>query len=624
MPTDQAYTQEQEEDLPMPTHTVAHTGNRLFLWLLLTVLLSLAPTYVVHAKKTNTREEQNSKTILQKIKELCNKYPLKKGENPDTLTESEQTSQKQKKKSPWTQQNPEKIGAKKRPPVVDSEEKNATPVDPSTDQPAKKKVVAKVSEKMDPLQENNSKPTKTVASTAQRSCEKGKCVCKEILLERSLSVHNQKGNTPGTGMVSGGRSLFKQGKSVGILDAYDAIKDLYAYDPVVQHWVPVHTFAIVQRYHQTKELDPTIDRKLYVCFCAYDATKQEWHIVTLLPYLQQTDTQINNTSLSTVQAASLLPPNPNLTEDIIQEGLLEELLGVHTVIPTMRKGTTPSKKNIWKHASFEIALGTGVTFYENKLQDMRLLVREGKDHYLVSKTNNVYQPNWFHYAVTPVAGLDTKQLHRVAHGTNYQTSFQGRGAAWPITLVGEYTFWNKLVVGIGKEIVCNRIAQLKHDDTSMPDTIYKLPQKWFFQGRWLAKGGWYLLHTERHKFLLDLRFFWVYHFGNNLYKTFTFGSYLHQTMAWNGGIRYEKPLTRLVSLSTRLSLERQRFKQFSDQAENIVYNQHAAYVQVGLLLHLGQKKASFLKTKEMIPENTLHTITDVSIQQEAPELLDLT
>lgn len=621
MPTDQACTQEQEH-LPIRKQNIPYTINKLFLWLILTVLFFLVPACAVHAKKVNTHTKQNSKTILEKIKELCNKYPLQKKEVADTLTKSQQDSvQKQKKKSPCAQQTPEKIGLKKGP-DVDPEENTETPlVEASTEEHAQDQAVAEVSEKMSSVQDNKSASTRTVASTSKRTCEEGQCACKAILLARSIPIHQE--HMPEPGMVPGEQHISKQEAPVCILDAYDAIKDLYAYDPVAQHWVPVHSFSILQAYHQTKKLDPAIDWNLYVPFCAYDAMKKEWHIATLLPYLQQTNTQINNTSFSTVQTESLLPSTHSLAEDIAQEGLLEELLGVHTKIPTMRKETTPRKKNIWGHASVEITLGTGVTFYQNKLQDIRLLVREGNDYYLVSKTNNVYRPNWFYDAVTPVYGLDTRQLHRVVHGTNYESSFQGRGAAWPITLAGEYTFWNKLVVGMGKEIVCNHIAKLKHNDTSMPHAIYELSRKWSVQGRWFAKGGCYVLHTVRHKLLLDLRFFWVHHFGNKLYKAFTFGSYLHQTMAWNGGIRYEKSLTRLFSFTARLSLERQRFKQFSTQAENIAYNQHAGYAQVGILLHLGHKDDS-LKIKEILPKNTLHPATDAFTQQEDNDLLDLT
>ena len=49
--------------------------NRFFINLLV-FILSLFP-YAVNASKTGNQDEKNNSTILQKIKELCNKYPKK-------------------------------------------------------------------------------------------------------------------------------------------------------------------------------------------------------------------------------------------------------------------------------------------------------------------------------------------------------------------------------------------------------------------------------------------------------------------------------------------------------------------------------------------------------------------
>ena len=70
-------------------------------------------------------------------------------------------------------------------------------------------------------------------------------------------------------------------------------------------------------------------------------------------------------------------------------------------------------------------------------------------------------------------------------------------------------------------------------------------------------------------------------------KSITLGPYVHQAFAFRRvGLGYEKKLTKYPSLTSRLSIEWQQFKQFSKQEYNIIYKHPAIYLQIGLSVHL--------------------------------------
>jgi hypothetical protein len=214
-------------------------------------------------------------------------------------------------------------------------------------------------------------------------------------------------------------------------------------------------------------------------------------------------------------------------------------------------------------------------------------------------------------------------MHHVAHGRSHQITFKGKGSAWPITLGMQYIFWQQLLVGIGREIVLNYTNNLLHNDTSMQHNTLTMNKKWSTQGRWFAKGGWYFFRNPKHRLLADIRIFCVHHLGNRLRKTITFGSYLHRAYAFNLGGGYEQQLTNYLSFTSRLSMEWQRFTQFSNQeCYNINYKQPAIYLQMGLSIQLAKNNAS-KKTKSIQNIYTKRKVDDLSKLEEMQDLLDL-
>ncbi|WP_339044423.1 hypothetical protein [Cardinium endosymbiont of Tipula unca] len=375
-----------------------------------------------------------------------------------------------------------------------------------------------------------------------------------------------------------------------ILDDYSNIKNFHAYDPATQEWIQIKAFSIVKKHKQNKVFDIEVSLENYTNFWAYNATNQEWYKVSLVKYLQQTNTQINNNPTAIPIREQVLLGDRS--ERLPNDELLEELLGVHTPITHH-----PQKEDhTWSNFSFDFTFGTGTVFYENSLVNMGLIKKAGQEYFFVPNTNELYKPNWFYHTLEKVNGSGPKQISLLHDHSIHQPSFKGKGEAFPITLAIQYTFWEQLIVGVGRELVFNYTNKLVHHNSSTTLIIHK---KWSAQGRWFAKCGWYCFNNGNHRLFTDIRLFYVHHLGNMLRKTMTFGSYLHQAAAYNIGFGYEQQFTDYFSLVSRLAVEWQRFKQFSSHHPyNIVYHQPALYLQVGLSMRLAQYSRRKVLKKE--------------------------
>lgn len=399
-----------------------------------------------------------------------------------------------------------------------------------------------------------------------------------------------------------------------ILDDYKSIKDFHAYDPATQEWIQIKAFKVVKDHKQNKALDTAVSLESYVKFWAYNPINQAWYKVSLVKHLQQTNTQINNNP--TVVPISEQVLLGDSSESLCNDGLLEELLGVHTPIADHN----PQKDDhIWSNFSFDIAFGAGAVFYENSLMHMSLIKKAKQACLFISDSNECYKPNWFYHTLEKVNGSGPKQIY-LHNGSTYQPSFKGNGGAFPITLGMQYTFWEQLLVGVGREIIFNYTSKLVHSNSS---TALVIQKKWSAQGRWFAKCGWYYFSNGNHRLFVDARLFYVHHLGNMLRKTMTFGSYLHQAAAYNFGLGYEQQLTGYFALTSRIAVEFQRFKQFSNQYPyNIVYHQPAVYFQVGLSMRLAKySRHEVLKKDHGKAKNKTAPPQDF---KETQDLLDLT
>lgn len=406
-------------------------------------------------------------------------------------------------------------------------------------------------------------------------------------------------------------------KSEIVLDVYEKIKDLYAYDPLAQAWVQIKSFKIISDCRNGKPIDLTVDGSPYINFWAYDLSNQTWHKVNLIPYLQQANTQINSDLSATATKKSVLPNHNNPSNNVAADALLEELLGVHTFIKPAH-----SEQSIWANFSFDFSIGAGAVLYSNRLEQMRLLQRQKQDYFFITKTNDVYKPNWFHDALNKVTHFD--QSDRIEHGGSENAAFQGKGWGVPITLGIQYVFWQQLLVGVGREVVFNATNRLVHNDKNIKHKEYAMHKKWSAQGRWFAKCGWYAFSNEKRRFFGDIRLFHVHHFGRMFSTLVTFGPYLHQALAYNVGLGYEQQLTDYLSCTARLSIELQRFEQFSNKKSynyNIQYKQPAIYLQVGLSMRSTKYNPfKHLKNKECQDKN--QQLNGISKLEGLQDLLD--
>lgn len=384
-----------------------------------------------------------------------------------------------------------------------------------------------------------------------------------------------------------------------ILDDYKNIKDFYAYDPVTQEWVQIKSFKIIQDYQQDYKPDLAATLESYMAFWAYNATDQGWYKVSLIKYLQQTDTQQTNVTINDDSATisikkQVLSDNRNELNSPSNDELLEELLGVHT--PTADRTAPMGDRMWWSNFSFDFTLGTGAVFYQNSLVNMGFIKKSSQECLLITNGGEMYKQNWFYHTLNRVNKSGAKGITILPKNNNI--SFKGKGSAIPITLGVQYTFWEQLIVGVGRELIFNYTTKLVHSNTS---TTLSLHKTWSAQGRWFAKCGWYCFNNESHRLFVDIRLFYVHHLGNMLRKTITFGSYLHQAAAYNIGFGYEQQVTDCFSLTSRLAVEWQRFKQFASQSSyNIVYSQPAIYVQVGLSMQLPQSNGCASSQKKTI------------------------
>ncbi|WP_162789946.1 hypothetical protein [Cardinium endosymbiont of Sogatella furcifera] len=350
-------------------------------------------------------------------------------------------------------------------------------------------------------------------------------------------------------------------------------------------------------------------------------SKQIWHNINLIPYLQQANTQINSDSsvIALATKGSLLPHHNNPLNEVAADTLLEELLGVHTFI----QSTTPEQvSSRWANFSFDCSIGLGAVFYTNQLEQIHLLQRKKGNYFFITQTNEVYKPNWFHDTLDQVRGFN--RSNHTAYGRVTNTAFQGKGLGLPITLGIQYICWKQLFVGIGREMLFNRTDKLIHNDDDITYKAYILHKKWSTQGRWFVKCGWYMFSDQKHRFFGDMRLFYVQHLGHIFSKLVTFGPYLHQALAYNLGLGYERQFTDYLSCIMRLSMEKQKFKQFTDTKShdyNIQYKQPALYLQVGLSIRpIKYTPYKTLKCKErQCKDNTLNDITKLEGLQELLE-----
>ncbi|MGI2299674.1 hypothetical protein [Candidatus Cardinium hertigii] len=379
----------------------------------------------------------------------------------------------------------------------------------------------------------------------------------------------------------------------------------------------INFFKIIDHLQYDRPIDPIINDTPYIKFWSYDLSHQSWHKASLISYLQQPDTQINSDASATATKKTILTDQNNLLDDqpVVTDGLLEELLGVHTLTTHAEQ-----EKSIWAKFSFDCSLGVGAVFHTNRLEQMQLLQRQNNTYFFRTKTGEVYKPNWFHNTLYKVTDFDP--FDSIEYSDTEKTKFQGKGLGVPVTLAIQYLCGQRLFIGLGREMIFNATSRLTHYHNHIPCKAYHMDQKWSAQGRWFAKCGWYAFGNEKHRFFGDMRLFYVRHLGSNLAKLVTFGPYLHQTVAYNFGLGYEQQLTDYLSYTMRFAMELQRFKQFAYKTYNIQYRQPAIYLQVGLSMRCTKYNTdNHFKNRAYHTKN--HTLNDPNKLNGLQDLLDL-
>lgn len=410
-----------------------------------------------------------------------------------------------------------------------------------------------------------------------------------------------------------------------VLDLYEKIKNFYAYDFDGQKWTKIKFFEIIRQ-----STDPTFftkknDYKRYTNFWAYDLPNKTWHTVSLIPYLQQTNTQINSDSSAIATEQLIFTNDNNSLNNVAKDELLEELLGVHTPKSYKRN----DQGNIWNNFSFDFSIGAGAVFYTNYLENVYLLQTKKHDYFFQNKQNKIFKPNWFHDTLHEATKSFNEHYGKndVQQSSLDNVTFEGKAFTLPITLGVQYLCWEQLLIGLGGEILLNAPTTLFHNDQAISYKAYNMAPKWCKQGRWFAKCGWYPFYniSKKYRFFGDVRCFYVHHSGDIFPRFLTFGLYLYRSLAYNFGLGYEQQCTDYLSYTMRLAVELHKFNQFANKKSfdyNISYEQPAIYLQIGISVRCTKYDSSqSQKNKTYQPKK--HKLDDITKVEGLQDLLGL-
>lgn len=358
-----------------------------------------------------------------------------------------------------------------------------------------------------------------------------------------------------------------------VLDEYDVIKDLYAYDPVVQKWVKIKDFQVVKAVSQKQITD--IDWTMYTQFWAYNH-QNEWVRVSLTKFLQK---NFYDRSRSIPYKKGNISGTTSSSQEYSRQDFLEELL---------KKESKPLRNSVqhqqWTKFSWYFSVGVGGLFIENKLGNMGVVCK-GNQSFLKLPNNVVYKPNWFAKTLYKVNDFTLSGMECMCLGG--MDSFKGYGMALPFTFGLVYHFKKPFVIGLGKEIVINRIGPLHYYHMLNHEFDFRVYNPWFMQSRAFMQGGWYLFQYAKHKIMTDIRLLLIHHVGDKWHQVILPFVYLYQTIAYNFGLTYEHSLSDHLALTTRWALEYQRFKEFGNHSSfNVYYTQPAMYIQCGLAMKI--------------------------------------
>ena len=349
---------------------------------------------------------------------------------------------------------------------------------------------------------------------------------------------------------------------------FDKIRKFHSYDPATDKWSTIEDFETVEILEDTTQQRE--DRYIYYSFWAYDIAKKAWYKADIRGYGYRYKQGKH-------KHAPLIAH---------EEVLLEE----------------KAKKNkffAWKNLGLSFSIGGGTTFYNNMIQNLQLIERDGK--YFVQDQHQFYLIRWFYKNYekqkvfsTPLAVHGPKAVKKAEK----DVSFQGYGFCIPISLSLHYTFLRRLRLGVGSSFEINYLKKLTTKGGASNITDYILPRPWLSNLKWFGLIGFSIMKKPKQTILLDVQLGQVYDVGSELGLWWKENKYLDTNWYVNVGLGYARKLNNYTKLLIRLSGDYKQYKHnpFS-QGKEVTLKQPAIHLETGLTLNFGKDNQNDESTK---------------------------
>ncbi len=384
-------------------------------------------------------------------------------------------------------------------------------------------------------------------------------------------------NPPTLKMTAGdtnqGKALEKKGskKPLSTSDSkverdFDKIRKFQSYDPATDKWSIIEAFDTVELLEDTTQQRE--EHYIYHNFWAYDALTEQWYKVDIRDYGYKL-------------------------------GMPKEL--VEAAASNDQVPAKEEKKPIkfWKNLALSFRIGPGTTFYQNKINNMRLEERRGK-FYLQTKEEigkskgGAYLIRWFgdvHEYESNFNEGSPANIKEVALGK--EIILTGQGWNLPITLATHYTFFERLRIGGGYGLEVNYLKELKPkgDATGKVNTLtIEKKYRWFYNTKWFGLIALQVMHKPSYDIIIDFQAGKTYNAGTHLKAMLIKGKYICQGIFLSAGVAYERKLNDYLRLLSRFSGNFRTYKDgpFGEQSAFVDLKQLALHLEIGLNLSFGK------------------------------------
>ena len=332
---------------------------------------------------------------------------------------------------------------------------------------------------------------------------------------------------------------------------FDTIRDSHSYDPETDRWSTVEKFEGVDILEDPAE--QRADKYIYHQFWTYDAQARRWRKADIRDH------------------------------------------GYQRIVPE-------SSFHFWKNCALGLRAGAGVTFYENKLSQLRLTEVDGKFYLQTTEQQQYgqsYIVNWFKEAY----GITAYPLQEVVGQVTYtqaaagRFALAGRGWSFPCTVFAHYTLFERLRLGAGLSVEVHHLQVLKHTG-DLNDYEIDPYYAWTWQANWFGLLGYKLLHQPHQNVTVDVQVGPNYSVGydpRELYALLRKGKYLYDGWLVGAGLAYERKLNNYFSYLARLGGD---WKTHDDSPAmlkgtdaGITLNQLTLHIDLGLQVSFGKDKA---------------------------------